>query len=505
MLGFVLSNLIGLIRQILVGRAFGTGADLDAFYAAQRIPEILFMLVAGGALASAFVPTFTGFLARDERQRAWRLASGVINLVTLLLALAGLLAGTLAPALVAHVLAPGFPPEQQALTVSLLRVLLISSVIFGVSGLLMGILNAHQHFLLPAIAPSLYWLGMIAGVVLLAPHFGIQGLAYGVVLGAALHLGVQLPGLRGRGGRYWPALGLRDPAVRQVARLMGPRVLGLGVVQVNFLVNAILASRMVEGSLSAITIAWQILTMPEVVIAQAVAIAALPTLSAQVARGELAEMRGTLATALRGILFLAVPASAGLLMLRTPIVRLLFERGEFTAQSTRLVAWALAGYSLGLIAHSVVEILSRAFYALHDTRTPVAIGAAAMALNVALSLLLASLFARVGWLPHGGLALANSAATTLEMVGLIVWLRARLGGLDGGSILPGLAQIVVASALMSAVLAGWLAATAGQSAWLEGIGGVLLGGAAYWGAALALRNAEARSLPRLALGRLTQG
>ncbi|MBI4769781.1 MAG: murein biosynthesis integral membrane protein MurJ, partial [Chloroflexi bacterium] len=420
MAGFVLSNLVGLARQVLVSHAFGTGADLDAFNTAARLPELLFSLIAGGALASAFVPTFTGLLARDDRAGSWRLASAIVNLVLLALTGLALLCALLAPAL-ARLLAPDYPAWQLALTASLLRIMLLSSVIFGASGLLMGVLNAHQHFWLPALAPSLYWSGVIFGVLALAPRMDIFGLAWGVVIGAALHLLVQLPGLRGRGARYLPTLGLRAAAVREVARLMGPRLIGVAVVQINFLVNTVLASGMPEGSLSAIALAWAVMTMPQVVIAQAIAIAALPTFSAQVARGQLAEMRAALVQTLRAILFLALPASVGLVLLRRPLVILLFERGAFDERSVMLVSWALLWYAVGLVGHSLVEILSRAFYALHDTRTPVAVGAVAMSLNVALSLLFARLFERAGWLPHGGLALANSLATALETAALL-WL-----------------------------------------------------------------------------------
>ncbi|MBI3360067.1 MAG: murein biosynthesis integral membrane protein MurJ, partial [Chloroflexi bacterium] len=198
MAAFVLSNIAGLARQILIARAFGASLELDAYYAAIRLPDILFTLVAGGALGSAFIPLFSGFLARDDRAGAWRLASGVTTLVFLTLTIVGGLAAILAPLIVSRILAPGFSPAAQALTVSLLRLMLASSVIFGVSGLVMGIHNAHQHFLLPAIAPILYNVGIMIGA-LAAPVFGVRGLAYGVVFGALMHLVVQLPGLRGRG------------------------------------------------------------------------------------------------------------------------------------------------------------------------------------------------------------------------------------------------------------------------------------------------------------------
>lgn len=496
MAAFVLSNLVGLLRQVLVARAFGTTPELDAFIAAQRLPDVLFNLVAGGALASAFIPTFTGLLTNDDRPGAWRLASGVLTTVSLVLVVASAAAALLAPWLVRTVLARGFGPEQQALAAHLLRLQLLAPTIFGLSGLIMGILNAHQHFLLPALAPTMLWVGMIIGLVALVPGLGIDGLAWGYVLGAALHLAVQLPGLaRLAGVRYTPGLGLGNPLVRQVARLMGPRLFGVAAVQLNFVVTTNLASFMLPGAVAALTYAWQIFTMPQVIIAQAIAIAALPAFSAMVARGDLDAMRASLAETLRGILFLALPATVGLLLLRRPIIAMLFERGDFTPASTALVAGALAWYTLGLASHSVVEIVSRAYYALHDTRTPVVVGVAAMALNILFSLLLAPLFTRLGLPPHGGLALANTLATTLEMVVLMAYMRRRLGGLDLARVLPGLARTAVATALLGASVALWLSlgqplAAGPYGAWLLGVGGVLIGGVVFAAAAVALRAPE---------------
>ncbi|MEW6717770.1 MAG: murein biosynthesis integral membrane protein MurJ [Chloroflexota bacterium] len=497
MAAFILSNITGLVRQVLVSEAFGTGAEMDAFNAAARLPDLLFSLVAGGALASAFIPTFTGFLTQNDKEGAWQLASAIMNLVSLTLALVSALSAVFAPHIVRYVLSSlvsELDSAQFALTVSLLRVLLLSPVFFGISGLLMGILNAHQVFLLPALAPTMYWSGMIFGVLVLSPHMGIYGLAWGAVLGAGLHLGVQLPGLFRLTWEYIPTLGLQSPAVREVGRLMAPRLLGVAVVQLNFVVNTILAWAQPEGSLTAITIAWAVMTMPQVVIAQAIAIAALPTFSAQAAKGEMGEMRSSLAATLRGVILLSLPASIGLILLREPIVALLFQRGAFDVHSTDLVAWALLWYGAGLVSHSVVEIVSRAFYALHDTKTPVFVGVAAMSLNVGFSFLFASLFSRLGWAPHGGLALANSLATTLEMVGLLVLMRRRLGGLKGNYILQGVFKSAGATLVMGMAILLWLPRGGEQSVWIVGGGGVVIGLLAYGVGVLFLRLPEVYSL-----------
>ena len=495
MAAFVLSNLTGLFRQILILRAFGTENVLDAFNAASTYTDLLFSLIAGGALASAFVPTFTAFLTRDERKNAWFLASALINLVLLILCLTSLVSAFFSRQLVEVILAPKFSPSLQGLTASLLRILLIAPGIFGVSGLLMGILNAHQVFIWPALAPTMYWLGMIFGVLFLAPTMGIFSLAWGAVLGAGMHLLVQIPAvLKLPARRYIPTLGLHFPPVVQVGRLMAPRLLGVAVVQINFVVNTILATGQPEGSLTAIKSAWAVMTMPQVVIAQAIAIAALPIFSAQAARGELVQMRRSLAGTLRSVIFLSLPASIGLILLRAPIISLLFERGRFDSHSSQLVALALLWYAAGLVGHSLVEIVSRAFYALQDTKTPVLVGAAAMSLNVLFSLTFSALFERVGWMPHGGLALANTLATTLEMSTLLYLMRRRLDGLDGRLLLSGSGQAALATLVMSLVLVAWLGWSNGSNAWVSGGGGVIAGGVTYAAGILALRVPEAREI-----------
>jgi putative peptidoglycan lipid II flippase len=491
---FVLSRVLGLARQVVIGALFGTSGDLDAYLAAARMPEMIFLVVAGGALGSAFIPTFADHLAKEDRAGAWRLASAIINLVLIALtATAGLMA-VFAPAMVRMVIAPGFELPQQALTARLLRLMLVSPIIFGVSGVVMGALNAHQHFLLPALAPSLYNLSIIGGALLLGPRLGVLGLAVGVVVGAALHLLVQVPGLLRHGARYVPTLGLDDPSVREVGRLVVPRVLGTAITQLNFVVNNSLASGMGEGAVSAINYAWLLMLLPQGVFAQAVGTAAFPTFAAQAARGERAEMRSTLAATLRMVFSLSLPATVGLLVLGRPLVGLLFERGAFEAASTEAVAWALAFYALGLVGHAGLEIIARAFYALHDTLTPVWVGGLAMGLNVALSMTLPRAFELAGWPVHAGLALANSAATLLEMVGLLLLVRRRMSGLEGRRTLTAFARSGLASLVMGAVLLGWQAVLPNAGTLVLGGAGVVLGAAVYACAALLLRVEELRAV-----------
>lgn len=482
MAAFVMSQITGLVYQILAARAFGTQTSMEAFNAANRVAETLFNLVAGGALASAFIPTFTGLLAKEKRQDAWKLASSIFNLVFLILILLSVLTAIFAPQIVRHILAPGFAqdPAKEALTINLVRLMLPSSIIFGISGLVMGILNSHQVFLFPALAPSMYRLGMIFGTLVLAPKMGIYGLAWGVVIGAGLHLLLQVPVLlRQPSRRYFPMLGLHLPYVREVFRLMGPRLLGVAVVQLNFWVNTRIASQLPEGSVTGVVIAFTLMLMPQAAIAQSIATAAMPTLSAQYARGELNALRQSLAASLRGVILLAMPAALGLIMLRQPLVALLYQRGEFTAYSTQLVAWALLWYAAGLVGHSVLEVLARSFYALHDTKTPVIVGTIAMSLNVGFSFAFSAWFDHIGWMPHGGLALANSLATALEAITLFVLIRRRLGGLHTSGILRVLIKSTIAGGVMSLGLYLWATKIPTNSTLIIGAGGVLIGGLIY--------------------------
>ncbi|MGE5462049.1 MAG: lipid II flippase MurJ, partial [Syntrophothermus sp.] len=329
MAAILFGQLAGLASKILIASAF-PAAELDAFFSANRVSETLFTLIAAGALGSAFLPTFTSLLVKNERTSAWRLASSLINLVTLVLTIAALLASIFAPQIVRYFLAPGLSrdPAIFALTVHLLRIQSISAVLFGVGGLVIAILNAHQIFFVPQITAAMYQLGQIFGVLVLARWLGIYGLAWGVVIGSALFLLIQLPSLFKLRGEFSFSLGRGDPNVGNVFRLMGPRVFGAAIVQLNFWVNNNLASRMTEGSIQSLSFAFTLMLMAQAVIAQSVAIAAMPTFSAQHALGKVDEMRSSLASALRGMFLLALPASVGLILLSRPIVPMLFERGE---------------------------------------------------------------------------------------------------------------------------------------------------------------------------------
>lgn len=495
---FVLSRVIGLAREVVIGARFGTSLEYDAYLAAFRVPDLLFQLIAGGALGSAFIPVFSGYWVKQDRAAAWLLFSRTLNIVTLVLvALAGI-AVVAAPWLVQNVIAAGFTPAQQTLTVSLMRGMLLGTVIFGASGLIMGALNATQHFLWPAAAPIFYNLAILASALWLAPIWGIQALVIGVVAGSILHLLVQLPQLVRTGATWTPSVSVADAGVREVLRLMGPRVLGLFFVQMHFLVNTILASHLTAGSISALNYAWLLMLLPLGVFSQSVATAAFPTFAAQIAAGDLPAMRRTFSQTLRTVLFLVIPAAAVLIVFGAPLVRVLLERGAFTAESTQMVAFALAFYGLGLIGHASLEIVVRAFYALHNTWTPVIVGVGAMVLNILLGIWW------VNYWQHGGLALANSVATTLEALLLLFMLKKLMQGIEAGRLADSVLRSLGAALIMAAALYGfgrWLPLH-GALGWLWTLLALVVGLLIYAIAAGLLRHPELLQVQNLVMGRL---
>ena len=483
MIAYILSTLVGIVRGVVISGAFGTSLELDAYNAANRVTELLFNLIAGGALGSAFIPLFTGYLTRKDTKGAWKLASGVFNALLLILVLVSVVMWIFAPLIVDKLLfslVDHTNPEMLSLTVKLLRTMLPTVIIFGVSGLVMGMLNAHQGFLWSALAPSMYSLGQIVGTLLLPKSLGVQRLAIGAVIGALGHLLLQLPSLFRLPNRFYERVaGFKDAAVRQVMKLMLPRIIGAGVVQLNFVANTIIGLSLGGGAASALSWAFTIMLMPQAAIAQSAGTASLPTLSAQVELGKFDEFKQTFAGIMRVMLMLTLPATVGMIILRVPIIRVLYERGSFDATSTQMVAWALLWYAVGLTAHSLVEVLSRAFYAMHDTRTPVIVGVIAMSGNIALSFAFAAMFRELGWMPLGGLALANSLATTLECLALIFLLGKRVNGLNMKEILQTAIKSLLASAVMGSVLLLWINFFGARNKFLVLIGGLGLGVLVY--------------------------
>jgi len=521
---YVVGSLIGFVQRVVVTSQFGAGAEYDAFNTAFRIPDLLYSLFASGALASAFIPVYMTHLAQERRRAAWRLVRAVAALVFAVLSVFAVAAGALAPLLIRAVIAPGFSPAQVELTASLMRIMLVATVIFGVSGLLMGVLQSNGAFIAPALAPWLYNLGIIFGALVLR-GWGAYGLATGVVAGAVLHLAIQLPALV----RVWrasqPATDTESPAapaphpsssntqyamrntqhatsdlradVRQVVRLMLPRMVGLGAVQINFIVNTNLASGMGEGAVSALAIAFAVMLLPQVAIAQAMATVLFPAISAHAARGERDEFARLVARAIGMVFMLSLPASIGLILLGQPLIRLLFERGAFDWQDTQAVSFALIWYGAGLAGHSVLEVVTRGYYALKDTTRPVVLGVAGMTLNVILSLWLTGVFRAAGVFPFGGLALANTIATAIETAVLLGLLAARVPELSVSRMLAAAGRSALAALGMGLGLWLWLSALGDGP--LATVLAVPAAAAAYFALAWLARSEEARDVVGYAL------
>lgn len=492
------SMVVGLIRQRIIAIQFGTSAELDAYTAANSIPELLFTMLAGGALAFAFIPIYTELLQKEGGKPggASELFSLVVNALFLLTGVAAALVALAAPALVRAPwgVGPNFPPEVQALTIQLMRVLLLSTLIFVVSSIITGTLYAHQHFLLPAIVPMMYSVGIIFGALFLAPKMGIFGLAWGAVIGAALHLLTQVPGLIIYKVRWRPTLRVRNPALRRVAVLMAPRIVDLLMARASIdWINANLGSGLGEGRVSALRYAYQLMNMPWTLIGTAIGIAVFPTMAELAARKDVGAQREALSGSLRAILTLALPAAAALLVLGRPTIRLLFEGGEFTTQSTELVYYALQFYAFTLISQSVLEVVVRAFAAQQDTLTPLIVSFFTTGLNIGLAIWLSRPIA-AGGLEHGGLALANGIAVGVESLTGLAILHVRWGGINAHRILVDAGKALVAAGGMAAVISAFRAVL-DPGTLLTLVGGAGIGLIVYFGLALLLGMEEIRTLP----------
>jgi putative peptidoglycan lipid II flippase len=449
------SRLLGWVRLLVIGSQFGASRELDAYFAAFRIPDAIFQLVVAGALSAALIPVFQGYRARGQDEEAWKLASSIINLVLIGLAVLSLLMAIFAPVLV-PIVAPGFDTPTTELTVRMTRVMLISPVLIGMGAVVTGILNSYQQFTVPAIAPLLYNLAIIGAAIFLAPVMGVEGLAVGVAIGSLAHFAVQLPNLARVGQRYDLTIGLSHPGVRRVAWLMGPRMLGLAAGQLNFLVSTVLASGLPEGSLTAYNYAFQLSQIPVGVVGVSVAVALFPTLSQHAALGRIGEVRRQVSTAVRVLVFVAAPLTAVMVVLRDPLTSVFYEYGAFSAAAAERTANALLFFSIGLVGHIVVHVLSRTFYAMQDTRTPVIWSVVAVTINVPLMAML------VGPMGIEGLALALSISAVLEVAGLLWSLHRRIESVDEREILGTLGRAAVAGVTAALLMLGGLTVVEGS-------------------------------------------
>jgi putative peptidoglycan lipid II flippase len=496
--GFLLSRLLGAVRNIVIAAHFGAGAQYGAYVAAIALPDLVFQVLVGGAVGSAFIPVFKRYHALGRDDEAWHLTSSVINVFALVaLTTSALLAVFARP--VMDVWVAGQDAEFRDLVANLTRILLISPAVFAVSTFCSSVLNSYNRFAIAAMAPLLYNLAIIAAALVLSGPLGIYGLALGAVVGALLHLLIQLPFCLRLGMRWRPVVDLAHTGVREVARLFAPRVLGLGVVQLNQVLSAIvLASFLGAVSIGYLNYAWQLIMLP-LALAMAVGTAVFPTLSEESALENRAGFQQVFLLSLRMILFLTIPASIGLIVLGEPLIRLIFEHGQFDSNATVNTASAMVFYALGLAGHATVEIVDRVFYARHDTRTPVLAAVLAVGVNVVASLVLM----RTG-LNFRGLALANSVAALVEAGVLLRFVSRRMPGLTIRRLTTPALRILAASLVMGLPVA-WLAAqldpllrpygTAGQALLLAVC--VSAGAVLYGAVSIAFRSDEVSALWRL--------
>ena len=411
---FLVSRSLGWVRLVVIGNTIDE-RDLDTFFAAFRIPDLIFQLVAAGALGSALIPLLSGLLAEGRHERAWQVASTVTNVMLVALLSLAVLLAVFAPAVV-EAITPGFDVIQTARTVELTRIMLLAPVLLALGAIASSMLNASGRFAASAFAPAIYNLAIIGAALFLAPSLGVAGLALGVVLGSFVALLVQLPALGRLGFVYEPRIDTRDEDARTALKLLVPRAIGLGATQITFIVVTSLATTLGSGAVTAYTIAFILLQVPMGLIGSPLGVVVFPSLSREVAAGRPAEYVALLTRAVRLLLYVMLPAAGLMAILRRQIVAVLFP--AFDAALVERTANTLLFFLIGLGAHALIAVLARAFYARQDTRTPVLAAVLAVFLNTTLAVIL------VGPLGLGGIALAIAIAAWVETL-MLLWLLAR--------------------------------------------------------------------------------
>jgi len=477
-----LSRILGFARDVVIAGFFGAGLASDAFFVAFRIPNLLRRLFAEGSLTVAFIPVFSEYLTRHGREEAFMLAGSAMRMLSIILAITAV-AGILAAPLIVHVIAPGFTnsPEKYRLCVDLTRFMFPYIFFIGLVALCMGVLNVLGHFAAPALAPVFLNLAMIASVLLLSPHLArpVFGLAVGVLAGGLLQLLLQIPFLIKNGVRFWQKTKIYHPGLKRIGLLMLPAVFGAAVYQINIVIGTLLASLLPEGSVSYLYYADRLVQFPLGIFAIATATAVLPSLSKQVAAEDYDGLRETFCHAMNFVFFITIPAMVGLIVLREPIIYLLFKRGAFDADTVRLTAVALLYYCAGLWAFSAVRIVVSMFYALQDTKTPVKMAILSIVVNIVMGIVL------MGPLKHGGLALATSLASIVNLL-LLVWaLRRKIGMLGWRLIMASAGRSLGISLVMGAAVWGtsFVIIPRGDHAFLPllmGVAGTIAAGVAVY-------------------------
>jgi putative peptidoglycan lipid II flippase len=456
LIAYGLSRVLGAVRELVIANTFGTSHLIDDYRVAFGVPDLLFNLLLAGAISSAFIPVLSEHLARHEGQRAREIAERVLNASVAILTVGAAILFIVAPFYVS-LIAFGYSAKDHELITELTRILLLQPIFLGAGGMVIGILTAYQRFFAQALAPLFYNGAIIVAAAFFAPHFGVTALAVGVVVGAMLHVGVQLPALWRTGWRPSTALGLQDPGVRKVGRLMFPIALGLAAAQVNVFVDTVLGTSLPHGRVAALRYADTIAQLPLGTFSQALAFVLFPFLARDAAVGAIDSIRHRTSLALRLNVFVLVPASVGLAILGLPIVAVLFERGQFGPDSVRETAYALTFFSLGLAGQAATALLVRVFYALQNVMTPLRISLVVIGINLATNVILVRLLAQ------GGLALGTSIAATLNAVLLARALSGRLKGLEGHAILQTFGRALVGVIPMAIVVGVTIYAMTGFS------------------------------------------
>jgi putative peptidoglycan lipid II flippase len=446
------SRLLGILRDRILAGQFGAGTTLDIYYAAFRIPDLIYNLIVLGALSAGFIPIFTSLIKdfkcaktadcdpRLKNKEALDLAGNVLNILLLGLAILSAIGIIFAPALT-RLITPGFNQEGQALTAALTRIMFLSPLFLGISGILGSVLQSFKRFLIYSLAPVFYNLGIIFGALWLVPHCGIYGLAWGVILGAFLHMAIQIPTAYHLGFRFKFKINWRDSYTWKMGKMMVPRTLSLAISQINLVVVTILASNLSSGSLSVFNLANNLQSFPVGIFGVSFAIAAFPSLAEAAFDKE--KLAGNFSQTIRQILFFVIPATFLIIALRAQITRVVLGTGNFDWQDTILTMNTLGLFAISLFAQATIPLLIRVFYARHNSATPFYLSLISAAVNVALSLILAP---RLG---VAGLALAFSVANILNFFLLWIYLYFHVGALDSGNIF-----IAVLKFTISAIAAG---------------------------------------------------
>jgi len=423
----LISRLLGVFRDRILASQFGAGPQLDIYYAAFRVPDLLFNLIVLGALSAGFIPIFSGLVKNfadpkksDENTPAWQLAANVINILSIFLIIFSLLGVIFAPLLV-RLITPGFSLEAQASTASLTRIMFLSPLFLGVSGVLGGILQSFRRFLIYSLAPIFYNLGIIAGALWFSSWWGLSGLAWGVVLGAFLHMIIQIPAVYALGFNYSFKINLKDKATRRIGKLMIPRTLSLAITQIDLLITTVIASGLVTGSLTIFNLANNLQSFPVGIFGVSFAIAAFPALSQYAFDKE--RLEASFSSTLRQIFFFVIPATVFLITLRAQIIRVILGAGAFSWQDTILTMNTLALFSISLFAQASIPLLVRVFYARHDSKSPFYLGMFTVLTDIVLCLVLSK---KMG---VTGLALAYSISNILNFLLLWTWLHFKVGNL----------------------------------------------------------------------------